>query len=1210
VIEPFVLEILPARGLDQSMLLPVLIGLYIVLLSTELFGWVFAGAIVPGYLAAVLTIQPVTGVIVIFESLLTLLLSEALAKGLSKTDAWTRFFGRERFFLILMVSLIVRMHDHAWFAPWAIMQYDQLFGTHYESQQEFYSVGLVLVPLTANMLWKPQIHRGLMQLAVQVGLTFLLVKFVLLPYTNLSLSSVELTYENAAINFVGHAKAHIILLTAALLAAQFNLTYGWDFNGILVPALLAMLWLTPLKLVATIGEAIIVFYLTKGFRNLPVIKHFDFEGPRKIVLVFTLAFVWKLALGFTLAPIFPNLKISDTYGFGYLLSSLLAVKMIGVKSVRAVLLPSLTASAGGFVLGSAIGFMLDLAWPKPLPDRNIDRPASTRLVMTPLGVMTHARVNLELHRELLESPTRAESARLQEFWTAAAATRGDQADVGALEQLGYDLGLQVVELGSFVVGEGVESTAPGTVPQRREWLAIVADEGTRWRGFTTGLLSPAGEGPVLVVPVPTSEAPVAEVAAISCRRVDCRAVLVAGSESTRPGTLVDRSPVEIAMQAYGDEEIVVLRADLGRPAGGYVAQTITALESASVNPSELPELASPASASASAGVDVRTRVHQLRGRLETTQIWSEYDLDWEPIESIVAPPAGTGAFVVLRSTQAQFESFVQAHAGEFGAFDMSSSALAAGEVAVEADPSAPQRTSTAFDVQQLPSELVRIHELRETPGTWGKGYRAPSSVELEVLERLVVEPLMAWADTSTTGSPPAAVALRAAELDYELVEFGPCKKKPGELEACSGCKNGPCLVMLRERSRATTAGWGTLVVRRGGRAGTHVIEVPHPFRELETWRIGAELWALLEGRALLIAGADGLPLDPVAARDVEADEGLVLAPNPDPVRAGNVRTPFQAIHQALDRSAYPGGVAAASRSASDGSEASGAEGPPPVRVRFEAVQIRGLAAYRPIVRDVIVGMGLPEAGQLLDAACWSRLSLELAPLVARWNSCQIADGSEDLYLLTGAGTPQVEYSIQLGNAVVRVLWFSASLRERYAAPRTSTVADAGVVRGLQQAGFEVVPAREIQLMLAPLFGRETGLGGDGRPRVALGNDAFEAAVKAAIGYAETGNYHELRTIADIADTALDVRVKAAIGLDYGQPVLIIEYVGEAIGKRALVTLAHGLDGRATSHAEVLDDVLHVRMELLNRPQVLIITNKPIFAMPAMPGVAPASGASP
>jgi hypothetical protein len=1178
--EPFVLELLPARGLDQSMLLPVLIGLYIVLLSTELFGWVFAGAIVPGYLASVLTIQPITGVIVICESLVTLVLAEALAKFLSKTDAWTRFFGRERFFLILMVSLIVRMHDHAWFAPWAIREYDQLFGTHYESQQEFYSVGLVLVPLTANMLWKPNFARGLLQLSVQVGITFLLIKFVLLPYTNLSLSSVELTYENAAINFVGHAKAHIILLTAALLAAQFNLTYGWDFNGILVPALLAMLWLTPLKLAATIGEAIIVFYLTKGFRNLPVIKHFDFEGPRKIVLVFTLAFLWKMALGFTLGPLFPTLKISDTYGFGYLLSSLLAVKMIGVKSVRAVLLPSLTASAGGFVIGSAIGFVLDLAWPKPLPDRNLDRPASTRLVATPLGVMTHARVNLELHHELVESPTRAESARLQEFWKAAGARDRERGKLWTLEQLGYDLGLQVVELGSFAVGGG-GGGAPAqelVEPIRREWLAVVADEGTRWRGFTTGLLSPDGEGPVLVVPAPMSEAPVAEVAAILCRQVDCRAVLVAGRERNLPGTLVDRRPIEIAMQAFGDEEIIVLRADLGRPVGGYVAQTIAQFESHSPS-SPVSELD---------GADVRTRVHQLRGRLDTTYIWPEYDLDWEPIASVVALPAGRGAFVVLRSTRAQFESFMLAHAGELSQAS-ESGALVSGN---------PEQQG-ALDMQQLGRVLTEVHERREPPGTWGKGYRAPSSVELEVLERLVVEPLMAWADGSTLGSPPPSIGLYAAELDYQLLEFGDCRQRG-------------CLVMLRERSRANTAGWGTLVVRRAGGTRAHVVEVPHPYREHQTWRIGAELWQLLEGRALLIAGADGLPRDVIAVRDVAASEAagerLSLGPNPDPdpVRPGNVRTPFQAIHQALDRSAHPSGAGwaasgPASANAEPGSSSSGS-----ARMRFEAIQVRGLASYRPIDREVIVGMGLPEAGQLLDAKCWSRLSPELAPLVARWNSCRIADGSEDLYLLSGAGTPQVEYSTQLGNAAVRVLWFSASLRERYAAPHSAAVSDAGVVRGLEQAGFQVEPAREIQIMLEPLFGREPELGGDGRPRVEVGRPAFDAAVDAAVGYAETGNYHQLRTLSDIADTAIDVRVRAAIGLEYGQPVLIIEYVGEALGKRALVTIQHGLDGRVTSSAAVLDDVSHLRMELLGRPQVLLITDKPVttVASSSDPGAPP------
>src|SRR5262249_38083474 len=178
-----------------------------------------------------------------------------------------------------------------------------------------------------------------------------------------------------------------------------------------------------------------------------------------------------------------------------------------------------------------------------------------------------------------------------------------------------------------------------------------------------------------------------------------------------------------------------------------------------------------------------------------------------------------------------------------------------------------------IDVQRLPSTLMEIHERREPPGTWGKGYRAPSSVELEVLERLVVEPLMAWVDGPETGGPPPrGVLLHAAELDYEVVEFGDCQK-------------GACLVMLRERSRPTTAGWGTLVVRRAKGTRTHVVEVPHPYRETETGRIGAELWQLLEGRALLIAGADALPLDPVAARDVSEEEagaeGLRMPPNPD-----------------------------------------------------------------------------------------------------------------------------------------------------------------------------------------------------------------------------------------------------------------------------------------------------------------------------------------
>ncbi len=1127
--ETFVLELLPARGLDQSMLLPVLVGLLVVLLFTETFGWVFAGAVVPGYLASVLIIQPVTGAIVIFESLVTLTIAAVIARGLSETDAWSRFFGRERFFLILVVSLVVRIHDHAWFAPWAIATLDAKFGTVLETQQEFYSVGLVLVPLTANMLWKPAIHRGLLQLAVQVGITYLIVLFVLLPYTNLTLSSVELTYENAAVNFIGHAKAHIILLTAALLAAQFNLTYGWDFNGILVPALLAMLWLTPFKLLATIGEAIVVLYLVRGFLRLPVVRHLDFEGPRKITLVFTLAFVWKLALGFTLAPLFPDLKISDTYGFGYLLSSLLAVKMLGRKSVRAVMLPSLTASAGGFLLGSLAGFLLDVAAPELPPDETITRPASARLASSPLGVMTLARMQIEVQREDPLPPSQAELHQLQRFWAEVAklgrepaqtlpgfiASLTGESGASTLDPLRHraaTLGLQIVELGRY---PGVAGREP------RTWLGIVEQDGPGRRGFATGLVIPEARGPVLVVPMPAREAPVAEAAALACRRVDCRAVLVAGRELPAPGTEVSPRPLEIAMAAFEDAKIVILRADMAGGERSLVARLLPQ-ESVPVEPRER----------------TPTRIHPLRGYFDLAELWPDYELDWQPRETLVRPPPGDGDFVLVRTTPAQLEAMVLIEAHEL--VDAERASLA----------------PTQRDATELLATLTEIHEQREPPGLAGAGYVPPSTAELSLLEQEIVEPLIEWAQTSRTAvAPPPGIAVRAAELDYELVEFGDCRSP-----ALDDPKRA-CAVMLREREHPSTTGWGSLVVRRGPKTMAATIEVPRPYREFETWRIGAELWQISRASALLIAGADGLPRASRRAAEpsFERVDAQVGAVDPDPVRPGNLGTPFQAFHQAIERSSTRG------------------------RAR-DVVQIRGLAAYHAIERDLAVGLGQPGNADAFDQACWDALDARLAVLVEAWGSCRIADGSKDLYMLSGAGIPQLEYSRELRNREVRALWLSAGLRERF---RT----DRGLpeIRGLRQAEFEPEPVHELEVLLAPLAKPGPGRG--------LGRRGFERAIELAVVYAETDNLHVLRELRALRLRGADLRVEAGIGLDWSRPFLLVEWTGEQHGARALISLDHLLEHRVELSADEFDDdadaIAQLQTAALGRPLVLLVDELPL-----------------
>src|SRR5690606_19939236 len=362
------------------------------------------------------------------------------------------------------------------------------------------------------------------------------------------------------------------------------------------------------------------------------------------------------ALGFALAPMFPELKISDAYGFGYLLSSLLAVKMLGLKSVRAVLLPSLTASACGFMIGSVAGFVLDLAAPKLPSSEPITRPASSRLASSPLGVMTLARMQIEVQREQPLPPTQAELHQLRLLWDEVASLEQSLARAHARELAGSanfvrsldggrqqtsspidslraraaGLGMQIVELGSYPAANGRE---------RRAWLGIVEQDGPSRRGFASGLVIPGARGPVLVVPRPASEAPIAETAALACRRIDCRAVLVAGIEHERPGSELNPRPLELAMAAFEDAQLVVLRADAGED-----DRKLATKLGPERRPGDRPR--------------APTRLHPLRGYFDLAELWPDYELDWRPRKTSVRPPPGDGDFVLVRTTRAQLEAML------------------------------------------------------------------------------------------------------------------------------------------------------------------------------------------------------------------------------------------------------------------------------------------------------------------------------------------------------------------------------------------------------------------------------------------------------------------------------------------------------------------------------------------------------------------------
>ncbi|HLM42922.1 MAG TPA: poly-gamma-glutamate biosynthesis protein PgsC/CapC, partial [Myxococcaceae bacterium] len=391
------LPLFPEFGLENSILTAVVVGVLVLAFFTETFGWVFVGLVVPGYLASIFILHPRSGWIVVGEAVATWALAAFLTGPLSRTQAWSQFFGRDRFFLIVLCSVLVRLLCELLLLPALGEALDTRTGGLFGPAAGFFSIGLVLVPLTANGFWKLGLGRGLFQVGIPVALTYGVLRLVLLRYTNLSFSSLELTYEDVALDFLQSPKTYIVLVCAALLATRFNLRYGWDYNGILVPALLALTWYTPGKLLATFAEVLVLVGLTRALLTLPPLRTANLEGPRKVVLVFFVGFLAKYALAWMLGGRVPGLKVTDLFGFGYLVPTLLAVKILQKQVITRILVPTAVTSLAGAVLGGAVSVFLGLLEPNPTVPQPPPRPGQERprLVDTSLGSMLLARVQAE-----------------------------------------------------------------------------------------------------------------------------------------------------------------------------------------------------------------------------------------------------------------------------------------------------------------------------------------------------------------------------------------------------------------------------------------------------------------------------------------------------------------------------------------------------------------------------------------------------------------------------------------------------------------------------------------------------------------------------------------------------------------------------------------------------------------------------------------------
>ncbi len=384
--DPIAFNLFPASGLDNSLFTAVLLGLLLLFLLTESWGWVFTGLVVPGYLASVIVIQPMAGIVIGLEAVFTYLVARAISDWAAPVMPWNRFFGRERFFLILLVSVAVRLAFESALLP---ALGGALAGAGWVAPSvvgNLFSVGLIVVPLTANMLWKTGLWRGVPQVAVPTALIYAALQLVLIPYTNLSISDFELSYENVAMGFLHSPKTYIVLLTAAYLAMRNSVEWGWDSHGIVVLALVALAWLSPLKVVTTVVEVVLLVLVIRVLLSAPILRSANLEGPRRLVLVFAVGFALKFVACHLLAQRYPGLKATDYFGFGYLLPSLLALKALQRGSLAVVLLPTLQTSLVALGIGTGIGLSLALLQPaggglRPLPTSDAgDGPRAEEVV--------------------------------------------------------------------------------------------------------------------------------------------------------------------------------------------------------------------------------------------------------------------------------------------------------------------------------------------------------------------------------------------------------------------------------------------------------------------------------------------------------------------------------------------------------------------------------------------------------------------------------------------------------------------------------------------------------------------------------------------------------------------------------------------------------------------------------------------------------------
>lgn len=516
------LQLFPGSGFETSIMTIVLLGVLIRWLYTETMGYTFAGLVVPGYLASVLIIAPVSGVVICIESVLTYLVVWLIVEYFGKKTLWSPGFGRDRFFVFALVSLFIRLFGELAVWPYLWELASQVGPLPEQPPMGLNSLGLVLVPLAANMFWKIGVKRGALQVGVPTLLVWAIASQVLLPWTNLRFAEFQIHYEAAAIDILVSPKTYVIMLVSASLAARANIKFGWDFGGILIPALIAISFFDPTKVVLSLLEALVLAGTAWLLMNKSPLQRYNLEGPRKLVLVFTTAYILKYVIAWFFTLYAPYIKVTDFFSFGYLLSSLLAIKILQ-RGAPQVLMPIAAVSVAGFLAGGLGAEALSEYVIEPPEGGQEQRTISPRTEPMLPGVL--ARIAQLDQRAAADTPplTPHQLTRFVDF-TGALARQLDASPV-ALDEAALPTSLSGLEYTKLIEQDG----------RTAHMFAEPRESYPRSRGLGVYIVRPGSKGPFIEVPNDGADPMFALAALEIARATDARGVAFGATPSTPYG---------------------------------------------------------------------------------------------------------------------------------------------------------------------------------------------------------------------------------------------------------------------------------------------------------------------------------------------------------------------------------------------------------------------------------------------------------------------------------------------------------------------------------------------------------------------------------------------------------------------------------------------------------------------------------------------------